>query len=86
MRYETRERILEEEGFIREYFDDFPENEFINEINSLSIDFIREASKYIDIKKMIWNARPWEVGETIEEHMNYWHGHLKEFWMDILKD
>lgn len=86
MRYETEEDIIREEDYIRQHLDKFPENHFINELNSLSIDFIREMTKYIDIKRILWNARPWNVEETIEEHMNYWHSHLKEFWKDILND
>lgn len=86
MRYETNDDILKEEEYIREHFDDFPVNHFINEINTVSIDFVREAANYIDIKKMLWDARPWSTEETIEEHMNFWHSHLKEFWKDILTD
>ena len=88
MRYETDISIIKTEDFFREQFksDNFPLNYFTAEINTVSIDFVREASKYIDIKKVLWNARPWNVEETIEDHMNYWHKHLKEFWKDMLTD
>ena len=85
-----RERLIEKsnvlEDELRQKFDQSIEVEFMNEINYFSVDFIREASKYIDIKRMLWNARPWDVEETIEEHMEMWHPHLKEFWKDILID
>ena len=80
--------ISKAENYFREHFGDphFPMSTFTAEINTVSIDFLREAANYIDIKRVLWNARPWEVEESIEQHMNYWHGHLKEFWKDILTD
>lgn len=87
MQISEMEKTKMTEDYFREQFDAiFPTNYFMAEINTVSIDFVREASKYIDIKKILWNARPWNVEETIEEHMNYWHSHLKEFWKDILND
>lgn len=86
MKFGTNKNILEIEDYIRQYFDNFPIDQFINEINSISIDFIREVSDHIDIKKALWEARPWDIIETIEEHMKYWHNHLKEFWKPILVD
>lgn len=82
------ERIKMTEDFFREYFESgtFPMSHFIAEINTVSVDFVREASKYIDIKHALWNARPWNMEETPEDHMNYWHSHLKEFWKDMLTD
>ena len=81
-------RIKMTEDFFREQFEsgNFPMNYFTAEINTVSVDFVREAAKYIDIKKALWNARPWNIEQTIEQHMNYWHGHLKEFWKDMLSD
>lgn len=75
-----------DEDFLREQLDDFPIEKFIIDLNKLDINFIREMTHYIDIKRVLWNARPWNVEETIEEHMIRCFPHLKEFWMDILKD
>ena len=77
---------MKDEDFLREQLDDFPIEKFISDLNKLDINFIREMTQHIDIKEVLWNAKPWRIGETIEEHMNYWYEHLKEFWMDILKD
>lgn len=74
------------EDYIRLRFDNFPLTEFETYINDFSINFIREASNYIDIKRVLWNARPWDIIESIEEHMKHWHPQLKEFWKDILTD
>lgn len=86
MKFGTNKDILKIEDYIRQHFDNFPIDQFINEINSISIDFIREVSDHIDIKRVLWEARPWNIEETLEDHMNYWHSHLKEFWKDMLTD
>lgn len=78
---------MKDEDFLREQLDDFPIEKFIIDFNKLDINFIREMTQYIDIKGVLWNAKPWRIGETIEEHMNRcYEEHLKEFWKDILKD
>lgn len=71
---------------LRSRLDDLPYFDLQNEINSISIDFIREVAEHIDIKQLLWDARPWNVEETTEEHMMCWHSHLKEFWKEILTD
>ena len=78
---------MKDEDFLREQLDDFPIEKFISDLNKLDINFIREMTQYINIKEVLWNAKPWRIEETIEEHMNRcYEYYLKEFWMDILKD
>lgn len=77
---------MKDEDFLREQLDDFPIEKFIIDLNKLDINFIREMTQYIDIKEVLWNAKPWRVEEDTEEHMIRCFPHLEEFWIDILKD
>ena len=74
------------EDYIRLRLDNFPQDFFESNINTVSIDFIREVSNYIDIKRTLWTCRPWGTRETIEEHMIKWFPKLEEFWRPMLAD
>lgn len=53
-------------------------------MNSVSIDFLREVDGKVDIQRILYDASPWDLSESTEEHMLRCYPDLKEFWKKML--